>query len=91
VTVLDSLTTGSSPDSYNVHFRHRDDFATSSDPDVYVLRAVKNDPFVTISEIQAESAVELGRRLGWWQVFRILRKNSLLRKKSRFRYAWGRS
>jgi hypothetical protein len=88
VTVIDNVATTPLTASPNVSFRQLDDFGSGSDPEVYVLRAVKSDPFVTISEIRG---LELDQKLGWWQVFRILRKNRLLRRKSRFRYAWGRS
>ena len=60
--------------------------------EVFALQMVKNDPFVSISEIRKEYAQHnSGRKAGWWKVFRILKRHGLLRKKSRFRYAWGRS
>jgi anti-sigma B factor antagonist len=62
-----------------------------TDPELVALKMVKSDPFVTISEIRRELQnrdPELSA--GWWRIFFILKKNNLLRKKSRFRYAWGR-
>jgi hypothetical protein len=90
VTVIDNPPSAFSPGLRDFHKQQADDYSAGFDPDVFVLRAVKNDPFVTISEIRGESALELDKKLGWWQVFGILRKNRLLRRKSRFRYAWGR-
>ena len=59
--------------------------------ELFSLRLLKNDPFVTISEIRREYAHQSrGREAGWWNVFLILRRNRLLRRRSRFRYAWGR-
>lgn len=53
-----------------------------------VVDMVSKDPFFTISEIKRE----VGRkypslRPGWWKIWRILRQNGLLSKKSRFRHA----
>jgi anti-sigma B factor antagonist len=53
-----------------------------------VLRLVVEDPFSSIAEL-SDQAGELypGLDLGWWEVFGILRRNRLLRHRSRFRYA----
>ena len=60
--------------------------------ELFALKMLKSDPFVTISEIRREFAHQSrGLRAGWWTVFRILRRNRLLRRRSRFRYAWGRA
>jgi anti-sigma B factor antagonist len=62
------------------------------DAEVFVLRMLKNDPFVTISEIRREYALQFQEvRVGWWRVFGVLRRNGLLLRRSRFRYAWGRA
>jgi len=62
------------------------------DLELFALRMLKNDPFVTISEIRREFAHRLqGCQTSWWSVFSILRRNRLLRRRSRFRYAWGRA
>lgn len=65
---------------------------TEDDLELFALRMIKSDPFTTISEIRRE----LGQRpsggtISWWQVFLALKKNRLLRRRSRFRYAWGRT
>jgi len=63
-----------------------------TDPELVALKMVKNDPFVTISEIMRELKSRGSEQsIGWWKIFFILKKNNLLRKKSRFRYAWGRT
>lgn len=63
----------------------------ASDEETLVLQLVKQDPFQTIAELRDE----VNRRLsddevGWWRVFGILRRNHLLRARSRFRFARGR-
>lgn len=64
---------------------------TETDPELVALKMVKNDPFVSISEIRREiHSRDEEVSVGWWRVFFILKRNNLLRKKSRFRYAWGR-
>ncbi|MBD3257526.1 hypothetical protein GF377_03760 [candidate division GN15 bacterium] len=64
----------------------------ASDLETYTLQMVKSDPFVTIGEIrQSFERQPFGEKVGWWRVFRILRRHRLVRRKSRFRYAWGRS
>ncbi|HVP06637.1 MAG TPA: hypothetical protein VMS71_02255 [Candidatus Acidoferrum sp.] len=56
-----------------------------------VVQIVRQDPFATISEIRREICRHPSSPIvSWWQVFRILRKNRLLMKKSRFRLARGR-
>jgi len=63
-----------------------------TDPELVALKMVKSDPFVTIAEIRRELRNrDSDQRVGWWTIFFILKKNNLLRKKSRFRYAWGRT
>ncbi len=53
-----------------------------------ILQLVADDPFASISEL-IEEAVEItpGLQLTWWKVFGILRRNRLLRHRSRFRLA----
>ena len=66
----------------------RDTATVPSTVDDVILRLVIEDPFSSISELveQAnETAPSFG--MGWWQVFKILRRNSLLRHRSRFRFA----
>ncbi|RKX27583.1 MAG: hypothetical protein DRP45_00675 [Candidatus Zixiibacteriota bacterium] len=65
---------------------------TGSGLEVFALQMVKSDPFVTISEICLQYERTGGAEsCGWWHVFNIFRRNRILRRKSRFRYAWGRS
>jgi anti-anti-sigma factor len=68
-------------------------FATSEpDLEMFALRMLKSDPFVTIAEIQRDYAQQAGgMEIGWWRVFFILRRHRLLLRRSRFRYAWGRT
>jgi anti-anti-sigma factor len=66
----------------------------NSEPDLelFALRMLKSDPFVTITEIRREYSLQVGgAHVGWWRVFLVLRRHRLLRKRSRFRYAWGRT
>jgi len=70
--------------------------AQSSGPEtnleMFALRLLKGDPFVTIGEIRREfTAQAQNSRAGWWTVFRVLKRHRLLRRRSRFRYAWGRA
>jgi anti-sigma B factor antagonist len=65
---------------------------TAEDLELFALQMLKNDPFVTISEIRRDFAQNSnGLRASWWKIFRLLRRNRLLRRRSRFRYAWGRA
>ncbi|MGB5107305.1 MAG: STAS domain-containing protein [Candidatus Zixiibacteriota bacterium] len=55
-----------------------------------VLSLVKTDPFYTIREIRQMVNSESngsGEPVGWWSVWGILRRNSLLSRKKRFRYS----
>ena len=64
---------------------------SSGDPETLVLSLVKEDPFFTISELSREvSHRNRFESIGWWAVFRILRRNKLLKKRARFRYSQGR-
>lgn len=64
---------------------------SATDEETLVLQLVKQDPFQTISELRDEVNRRLSDdELGWWRVFGILRRNHLLRTRSRFRYARGR-
>ena len=64
---------------------------TGIDVDSAVLQMVRRDPFATISEIVFEAnRRHPDGRLGWWQVFGMLRRHRLLTRRARFRYAWRR-
>ncbi|SYZ73202.1 putative Anti-sigma factor antagonist [Candidatus Zixiibacteriota bacterium] len=60
-----------------------------------VLRAIREDPFYTIAELRLvleETAPDL--RVGWWGIFQILKRNRLVSRRARFRFArqaWKRS
>lgn len=57
-----------------------------------VLEMVAKDPFFTVSEIRREIARKNpGSRAGWWKIWNVLRRNSLLSKKSRYRRARNRA
>ena len=62
--------------------------APPADPEAAVLHAVRQDPFLSIAEIRDEiNSRPRSDDVGWWQVFSILRRNHLLSKRSRFRFA----
>jgi len=64
----------------------------ANDPETLILRAVKGDPFASIRELREEIARQNPRvELGWWQIFGILRRNRLLGRRARFRFARSRS
>ena len=53
-----------------------------------ILRLVVDDPFGTIGELARQASESSGQeKFGWWQVLGILRRNGLLRIRSRYRYA----
>jgi anti-sigma B factor antagonist len=53
-----------------------------------ILQLVADDPFASISElIEEASEIAPSLQLTWWKVFGILRRNRLLRHRSRFRLA----
>jgi anti-sigma B factor antagonist len=59
-----------------------------SDMVVRVLKSVKQDPFVSIGEMRRDlNRRSSSSRVGWWQVFFILKRQKLLTRRSRFRYA----
>lgn len=57
--------------------------------DQELLALVKTDPFYSIAELaRLLSSTSNGTvRIGWWKVWGILRRHSLLSRKSRFRYS----
>jgi anti-sigma B factor antagonist len=55
-----------------------------------VLGLVRTDPFYTIREIARlvnEAQTPKDRPVGWWKVWNILRRHSLLSKRKRFRFS----
>lgn len=64
----------------------------SSDPVTRILRVVQQDPFASISELKREVNRQPGTPiLSWWQIFYVLKKHGLLRRRSRFQYVRRRS
>ncbi len=64
-----------------------DSFET--DVESRVLDLVRDDPFLSVSEIKKVINSDQGfeKRVGWWKIRRVLKKNDLLSKKKRFRYS----
>lgn len=61
---------------------------SSTPEEIIVLEMISKDPFLSISEIKKETTKKNpSLRLGWWQIWNILRRHGLLSKKSRFRKA----
>lgn len=49
---------------------------------------VRFDPFASIGEMKREINERSSRvTVGWWQVYRILRRNRLVSRRARFRFA----
>jgi anti-sigma B factor antagonist len=60
----------------------------SSEPKDLVLEMIAKDPFLSISEMKQEiTRKHPSAKLGWWQIWGILRREKLLSKKNRFRRA----
>lgn len=57
-----------------------------------VLDLAAEDPFLSVREMKKILNAQAGAngKLGWWRVRKILKKNDLLSKKKRFRYARNR-
>ena len=70
---------------------HRKNEPSASSPDLEarILDLVKEDPFYSNSEIKKiiNSDNSFEKKVGWWKVRSILRKNDLGSKRKRFRYA----
>ena len=61
------------------------------DFETVVLNIVKSDPFASIGEIkQTMREASSFEDTGWWQIFAVLRRHKLLRRRARFRFARGR-
>jgi len=53
-----------------------------------LIDSVSSDPFMSIRElVQQINSMSDTTRVGWWKVFKILKKNNLLSRRSRFRLA----
>ncbi len=68
-----------------------DETADTTDTEIEnrVLELVRDDPFLSVSEIKKviNSDESFEKKIGWWKIRRILKKNDLLSKKKRFRYS----
>ncbi len=54
--------------------------------DKLLVSAILRDPFQTIGELVEQINIDSNSsRVGWWGVFKLLRKNNLLSRRSRFR------
>jgi len=58
-----------------------------------VRKIIISDPFLSIAEITREinSNKTNTQPVGFWKVFKILRKNKLLRKQNRFKLSWRKN
>lgn len=53
-----------------------------------ILEFIKDDPFASVGEIRDDINKNVQSiRIGWWEVFRALKGQKLLLRRSRFRYA----
>ncbi len=53
-----------------------------------LIGSIENDPFMSINEmVQHVNNLSDTTRVGWWKVFKMLKKNKLLSRRSRFRLA----
>lgn len=69
----------------------RADALASGDPELMVLQLIKEDPFYSIGEIKGEINDRSEQvTVRWWTVFSILKRNGLLSRRARYRYARNR-
>lgn len=63
--------------------------AGTPDLNTRILELVKEDPFYSISEMKriVNSENSFDKKIGWWKIRSVLRKNGLGSRKKRFRYA----
>ncbi len=74
----------------NFEVKSRATVSASKDEEA-ILKAIREDPFCTISELRMVTCENSqSPPLGWWEVFRILRKHRLVWPRSRFLYARDR-
>ena len=59
------------------------------DLETRILELIKEDPFYSISEMKKimNSENSFDKKIGWWRIRSVLRKNGLGSRKRRFRYA----
>ena len=91
MTVVDDLEPVSDSLSVSQSNHQRANPMASNDPELMVLQMIREDPFFTIGEIKREINDRSTRvTVSWWQVFSILRRNELLSRRARYRYARNR-
>ncbi len=85
VTVVDRLANNSN----NSSIASPDFSSNPTDPISFVLKNIKDDPFVTISEVKSlfNKSNSSADKIGWWEIFSILKRQKLLLRRSRFRFA----
>ncbi len=89
VRVVEPPQSSSSPASTNTPSAQSS--VSIPDAETLVLSLVKEDPFFSISEMLTEmKRRRCSEEPGWWAVFSVLRRNKLLKKRSRFRFSQGR-
>ncbi|RKX22955.1 MAG: hypothetical protein DRP35_00625 [Candidatus Zixiibacteriota bacterium] len=85
VTVVDRLANNSN----NSSIASPGFSSNPTDPISFVLKNIKDDPFVTISEVKSlfNKSNSSADKIGWWEIFSILKRQKLLLRRSRFRFA----
>ncbi|MEA1981702.1 MAG: STAS domain-containing protein [candidate division Zixibacteria bacterium] len=85
VTVVDRL----AGNSNNSSIASTGFSSNPTDPVSFVLKNIKDDPFVTISEVKSlfNKSNSSADKIGWWEIFGILKRQKLLSRRSRFRFA----
>lgn len=51
-----------------------------------VIKVIREDPFVSIREIKDILNRKYHQKFSWFSIFRVLKKNKILKKRNRFRY-----
>ncbi|MBU8932733.1 MAG: STAS domain-containing protein [candidate division Zixibacteria bacterium] len=90
VSISDDLTSKSTSNQFTIN-NDLGGMLGGGNLETAILRLVKDDPFATIGEIGRDLRGMGGfDRVGWWDVFGVLRRRGLVRRRSRFRFARGR-
>jgi hypothetical protein len=89
VTLDDQFVAGNQPQRHQVEVENQ--FRGGGDLESEVLSLVREDPFASIREMTRElQSQPFFSNVGWWRVFGILRRNRLLKRRSRFRFVRAR-
>ncbi len=60
----------------------------SSSVELLLINSIEKDPFMSIREmVQHVNNLSDTTRIGWWRVFKLLKKNNLLSRRKRFQLA----